>query len=192
MFKKMSLVVLALVVLSLAGSARANFTGCRIHHFFGTFNRVLPNVDVFGDGSAVHTYVYQLQIHFDGSVTQQITSAPDFMINAGYENEFKGTWSCRADGKLVITAIAGGYNPVNSAENPNAVVPDIQLNGYTRATYLFSVDTDNTLTRIQVRARSYGPNDDPTDPNGGHLGPLVTRTAVYNRLVASDADLLLP
>jgi hypothetical protein len=192
MFKKMTLVLLALVVLTFASSARANFTGCRIHNFIGTFVRVQPNVDLFGDGTAIHTWIYQLQLHIDGTVTQFISATPEFMINAGTSSEYKGSWLCRSDGKLVVSMLEGGYNPVRSAQNPNAVVPDIQLASYVRATYLFSVDNDNTLTRIQVRTRTYGPNEDPTNPTGGSLGSLVTTPFTYTRFNASDADLLLP
>ena len=192
MFKKMTLVVVALIVFAFASSARANFTGCKIHNFIGTFNRVVPNADVWGDGTAIHTYIYSLQLHIDGTATQMWSGTPDFLVNGGTTTDFRGSWLCRSDGKLVVTTLVGQYVPVTSSQNPNAVTPDVQLDGYLRNTMLFSVDSDNALTRVQLRNRVYGANEDPTNPTGGHLGNLFTNTVTYNRFVASDADLLLP
>jgi hypothetical protein len=193
MFKKMTLVLLALVVLTFASSAWAGGpTGCKKFNFVGSFVWTDLNEDVWGDQSVFHSYVFQLNVHADGTATQYWTGLPDFMMNGGTNSEWRGSWSCRADGKLVVTMIDGLYLPVNSAQNPNAVTPDIQLANHVRSTYLFSVDNDNTLTRVQARNRVYGPNDDPTDPAGGTLRPINTTTGTYKRLVASDADLLLP
>jgi hypothetical protein len=193
MFKKMTLVLLALVVLTFASSAWAGGpTGCKKFNFIGSFTRPDLNEDVWGDQSVFHSYVFQLDVHADGTATQYWTGFPDFMINGGTNSEWRGSWQCRADGKLVVTMIAGGYIPVNSVQNPNAVAPDIQLTIHLRTTYLFSVDSDNSLTKVQSRNRVYGPNDDPTDPAGGTLKPINATPFTYTRLVASDADLLLP
>jgi hypothetical protein len=191
MFRKMTLVVLALAVLSFVSSVQAG-TGCKKFNFIGTFTRLQPPSDVFGDGSANHTYIFQLQLHSDGTATQLWSGSPDFMINLGTTTNYRGSWQCRADGNLVVTVLEGLYTPVNSSRNPNAVVPDVQLVGYSRVTYLFSVDSDNTLTRLQARARTYGENEDPTNPTGGSLQPLSTTQVTYTRFVASDADLNLP
>ena len=96
-----------------------------------------------------------------------------------------------------MTLIFARYFPTNDGVNhPVATqIPppvDLLLGGHFRATYLFSVTDKNTLTRIQVRTRRYNPRQDPTDPNGGVLLPLNTDVLVFNRVVASDADLLAP
>ena len=48
------------------------------------------------------------------------------------------------------------------------------------------------MTREQFRRRSYLPAQDPTDPSLGTLSALNTTTVLYKRVIASDADLLLP
>jgi len=167
-------------------------TGCKKFNFVGSFTRPQLNVDVFGDNSVRHSWVYQLTLHSDGTATQYWTGALDFPLNTGTAAPWTGSWLCRDDGKLVVTVITANYTPVAAGSNPNVSVQDVSLISHIRTTYLFSVDSANTLTRVQVRTRTYGPNDDPTDPAGGTLNPVVLTTVTYTRLVASDADLLLP
>lgn len=121
---------------------------------------------------------------------QYWTGLPDYAMNLGTGSELTGSWTCRADGKLVIQYISATYVPTSiSANTPN---PDVELFRHTRVTALFDVPDDNTLVRIQARARTYAPDADPTNPTGGTLGNLSTTPITYNRFVASDADLLLP
>lgn len=191
MFKKMILVLFALTTLAFVSSAEAA-TGCKKFNFLGSFTRTQLDQNVFGDNSVRHSWIFQFNLHSDGSATQNWTGTSDFMINTGTTSPWIGSWKCRDDGKLVVTVINAIYTPVAAASNPNLVVQDLSLANYIRTTYLFSVDNENTLTRIQARARTYGPNDDPTDATGGTLGPLSTTTVSYTRFVASDADLNEP
>jgi hypothetical protein len=188
MFKKMICVLFVFAALLFASSAEAA-TGCKKFNFAGSYTRPQLNVDIFSDGSVTHSWVFQLNLHSDGTATQYWTGADDFMINTGTASPWTGSWKCRDDGKLVVTLITANYTPVAAGSNPNVTVPDVTLANHQRITYLFSVDNENTLTRVQVRSRTYGPNDDPTDPAGGTLGTLFTNTVTYTRLVASDADL---
>ena len=96
-----------------------------------------------------------------------------------------------------MTFIIAVYEPTTDAKNHPASVPDpppvdMEIFRHIRRTILFSVTDANTLTQTQSRDRKYDPTQDPTDPNGGVLGPLNTDVVVYKRLVASDADLLAP
>jgi hypothetical protein len=191
MFKKVIFVLVALVAFSFASSVEAS-TGCKKFNFTGSFTRTQLNVDVFGDASVTHSWVYQLNLHSDGSATQYWTGADDFMINTGTAAPWTGSWLCRDDGKLVVSMITANYSPVAAGSNPNVFVQDLSLLAHIRTTYLFSVDNANTLTRLQARSRSYGPTDDPTDPAGGSLGTLNTTPFTYTRSQASDADLNLP
>jgi hypothetical protein len=115
----------------------------------------------------------------------------DFMINTGSNSPGIGTWTCRADGKLVVTTLAGLLFPVAPNGNPQLPAADISLEQHVRATYLFSVDDANTMTQLQTRSRFYGATEDPTNPTGGQLGALNTTPRVYTRFTASDADLLI-
>jgi len=167
-------------------------TGCNKIKFWGSYTRPTLNVDVFGDGTAYHSFLFQLTLNSDGTATQTWTGATDYLMNAGTGTPWIGSWTCRQDGKLVVTMITASFFPVGPNPNPPIINADLELSGHTRLTYLFSVDDENTLTRLQARSRNYGPNADPTDPNGGTLRPLTVTTATYKRLVATDADLLAP
>ena len=120
------------------------------------------------------------------------------MLSGGMTSSRIGSWTCRADGQLVVTLIWALYLPTTDAVNHPTVVPnppppvDLLLSRHARTTFLFSVTDANTLTRTQARQRLYDATQDPTDPTGGVLKPLDTTVFVYKRLVASDADLLAP
>ncbi len=189
MAKKLFLVSLFAIVLSAAPIYAAK-VGCQKFNFVGTFTRVDAPLDVFGDGSAVHQYIYQLAISSDGSVRQYWTGLPDYPMNIGTGSESIGSWSCRNDGKLVLTYLFATYVP--SVPSTNAPTADIELFRHTRTTALFDVPNDNTLVRVQARSRTYPAGQDPTNPTGGTLGPLSSATVTYSRFTASDADLLLP
>ena len=171
-----------------AGTAFAD--GCKTYKLVGSYLRVDAPSDVFGDGAVVHQYMFSLVLNTDGSAVQNWTGSLDFPINTGTVSASFGSWMCRSDGKLLVTFLLASYNP--TAPGPNHPLPDVSLIFNQRLTYLFTVDDDNTLTRIQARARTYGPADDPRNLTGGTLGPLSTRTFTYKRIVASDADLLAP
>jgi hypothetical protein len=172
--------------------------GCKNFEFIGTYTHLDSYPDVWGDGSNVlNQTIRQLTLHGDGTAVEETTAAPDVMISEGTTSSRIGTWKCRRDGQLVVTLIYGAYAPTTDAVNhpssiPNPPPVDIILLQHSRVTYLFSVTDANTLTRTQARTRRYDPTQDPTDPAGGTLEPLATNHVVYNRLVASDADLLAP
>jgi hypothetical protein len=163
---------------------------CKKADFYGSYIRTELNQDVFGDGSAVRNFLYQLNLQSDGTATQYWTGVNDFVVTLGTGSPWKGSWTCRSDGKLIVTLLVANYYPVTG--NPNVTSADVELREYFRTTYLFSVDDENTLTQIQARTRAYHANQDPTDPTAGKLGKLSTATLIYKKLIASDADLLLP
>ena len=172
--------------------------GCKTGKFIGSYTHLDTFPDIWGDGSNVeHQIIQQLNLHSDGTVTQENAGAPDIMLSAGLNTPLIGSWTCRGDGMLVVTVIFAVYGPTTDAINHPSTVPfpppvDLFLFQHTRATYLFSVTDANTLTRIQARNRRYDPTQDPTDPTGGVLRPLNTTVVVFKRVVASDADLLAP
>ena len=181
----------ALTIFSSAAAVAAPKTGCQKFNFVGTF--LSPNeIDVFGDGNP-RDFAFQLTIHSDGTVDQYWTGLPDYLINAGTGSPQIGSWTCRSDGKLIITWLQASYFPVYPVANdPNLTSQDVKLSRHSRTTYMFSVDDDNTVTRQQSRTRSYTPTEDPTDAAGGTLGSVNTSVVTYKRLAASDADLLVP
>ena len=200
---KLQRITLAMVALSLltfiAVAANAEgHAGCKNGKFVGSYTTSSSFPDIWGDGTNIaHSYVYQLNLHSDGTATQDFSGFPDIMLSGGTGTPFVGSWTCRKDGKLVVTMITTAYGTTTDAVNHPASVPDapaidlfLVLN--LRNTYLFTVTDDNTLTRIQARTRRYFAADDPSDPSGGLLRPLNTTQVVYKRLVASDADLLAP
>jgi hypothetical protein len=172
--------------------------GCKTGKFIGSYTQLNTLTDLWGDGSNVeHQIIQQLNLHSDGTATQENAGGPDIMLSAGLSTTLVGSWTCRGDGMLVVTVIFAVYAPTTDAINHPSTVPspppvDLFLLQHTRATYLFSVTGANTLTRIRARNRVYAAALDPTDPTGGVLRPLNTNVVVYRRLVASDADLLAP
>ena len=198
---KLKSVLVAVVLLSVfmvipafpQGSA-----GCKTGKFIGSYTHVDDFPDIWGDGSNVeHQLIQQLNLHSDGTVTQENAGGPDIMLSFGLSTPSIGSWTCRNDGMLVVTQIFAIYFPTTDAINHPSTVPnpppvDLSLFQHTRVTSLYSVADANTLTRVQVRNRRYTAAQDPTDPNGGVLRPLNTSVVVWKRVVASDADLLAP
>jgi hypothetical protein len=191
MFSKVMLIIAAIAIFTVV-PVLAGSTGCNKIKFFGSYTRPVLNQDIFGDGTAIHSTLFQLNLNSDGTAIQYWTGLPDYAINAGTGSQWIGSWVCRSDGKLVVTLVSATYVPVPAGAHPQVTSQDVELLQHSRTTYLYSVDDENTLTRIQARTRSYTPAEDPTNPSGGTLGPLNTATVTYTRLVASDADLLAP
>jgi hypothetical protein len=187
MVKKMF--VLAAMVVFTVGSAYA--ANCRNGKFAGSYVSS-PNAptDLFGDATVVHTFVFQLTLHSDGTASQYWTGLPDYELTLGTGSPWIGSWTCRNDGKLVVSLLRASYLPV--APGVNNPTNDIELLGHFRSTYLFTIDDDNTVTRIQARSRTYGPDEDPSIATGGTLGAISNAAVPYKRLVASDSDLTAP
>ena len=184
MLRKIALLV---VVLTVFGVAQILADSCATGNFVGTYTRP-SSVDVFGDGSVIHNYVFQLTLHADGTVTQYWTGLPDYQNNLGTGSINIGAWKCRDNGNILVTLLSASYEPIPA--DPNlGTVDDVRLVSHSRSTMVFNVDSNNQLTRIKIITRTYTPAQDPTDPNGGTLGPLSTTQVVYKRLVASAADL---
>ena len=170
-------------------------TGCKNGKFFGSYTTTRTSSDVWGDGSGVsHTFVYQLNLTSDGTASEQFTGTPDLMLSEGTSTPAIGSWQCRQDGQLVVSLISTVYLPTKDAALHGFLnVPtDLLLFLNVRTTYLFSVPDDNTLVRIQARNRRYAATEDPTNPQAGTLGALDSSSVIYERFVASDADLLAP
>ena len=188
---KRAIIALAVITIFMTVSAMATpRTGCKKFNFLGTFLSPSQS-DVFGDGN-IHKFAFQLTLNGDGTVNQFWTGLPDYIINAGTGSSQIGSWTCRDDGKLVIVWIQASYLPVTPSEYSVLTSQDVELLTHSRTTYLFSVEDDNTVTRIQSRTRRYTPTQDPTDAAGGTLLAPSSTVVTYKRLVASDADLLAP
>lgn len=165
-------------------------SGCRNNKFLGSYISPDLNFDIFGDGSVIKSYAVHLTLHADGTAQQSLTRALDYMMNIDTSTPFIGSWTCRNDGKLVVSMLAAVYVPSPISEN--APLPDLTLRSHIKNTDLFEVVDDSTLKRVQRRQRRYSASQDPTNPTAGTLRPLDTREAVFTRFVASDADLLAP
>ena len=175
-----------LIVLFVATPAFAG-DKCTKGNFVGSYTSVQLNRDVFGDGSVLHTYVLQLTLHSDGTAHLFFTGFPDYVMTAGTGTPNIGSWTCRADDQLVVNVIHPFYLPT-VVDGVN----DVSLSRNFKDTTLFTITDDNTLTQTQSRRRRYTPTQDPTDPTAGTLLPLNTTAVVFKRLIASDADLLVP
>ena len=191
MFNKLFLLFVAVAIFAVV-PAVAGPTGCNRIKFQGTYTRASVNQDVLGDGTVFHSYVFQFEIRADGTASMHSSAYYDFMVNTGSNSPGIGTWTCRADGKLVVSVLAGLLYPIGPNTNPQLPSADISLEQHIRTTYLISVDDVNTITVVQSRNRFYDATEDPTNPAGGVLGALNTTPRAYTRFTASDGDLLLP
>ncbi|MEP6946847.1 MAG: hypothetical protein ABJA02_13080 [Acidobacteriota bacterium] len=163
---------------------------CATGHFVGTYTRATAAVDVLGNGD-LHAAVFQLTLNADGSATQTWTGLQDYQISTGSGSVNVGAWKCRDNGNLIVSLLSATYVPLDA--NPSlGLKDDLGLQSHVRATMIFSITDNNTITRIKYRARTYTPDADPTDPNGGTLGNLSTTQAVYKRFEASAADITAP
>ena len=191
MLRRTIVALAAIVVFTSITIAAPPKTGCKKFNFIGTF--LSPSQqDVLGDGN-IHKYAFQLTLSSDGNVNQYWTGLPDYMINAGTGSPQVGSWTCREDGMLVFVWLQAEYLPIVPPDNdPDLTSQDIRLTRTFKTTYLFSVDDDNTLRRVQSRRRVYQAGQDPTDPAGGGLDPINHTVVTYRRLIASDADIFAP
>lgn len=184
MFLPLIFIALFAVVPALAGNE------CKKGNFVGVYTSPTLNQDVFGDGTEVHSYTFQMTLNSDGAANLYWTGFNDYFTNQGTGSPSIGSWTCRNDGKLIVTWISAAYLP--STPTANAPYPDVTLLNHRRTTILFTIENNNTLRRTQARTRFYTPAQDPTNPTGGTLSALNTAQFVYTRLEASDADLLAP
>lgn len=185
MFKKM-LFAFAVAAIFAAMPAFAA-QSCKNVKFYGTYLQPTANFDVFGDGTVIHNYVNQLTLNADGTANLYWTGYNDYFVNLGTGSPAIGAWTCRSDGKLVVNLLTALYAP--SVPNGNAPNPDVTLALHFRTTYLFSVEDENTIKRIQSRSRRYTPAQDPSDPAGGTLGTINNTESTYKRLIVTDTDL---
>ena len=196
--KNVSVALVALLVLFVLPASPQSNAGCKNGMFIGTYTHLDTFTDLWGDGTNVlHQTIRQLTLHGDGTAIEETTAAPDIELSGGTTSSRIGSWTCRRDGKLVVTLIFAVYLPTTDAVNhpsgvPNPPPVDLLLEQHSRVTFLFSVTNLNTLTRTQARTRRYPASEDPTNPAGGVLLPLNTNQLVYTRLLASDANLLAP
>src|SRR5258706_787223 len=100
MFNKIILTIAAITIFTAVPSLAA--TGCNKIKFFGSYTSPQLNDDVFGDGSAIHSFAFQLTLQSDGTANQYWTGLPDYIMNLGTGSAQIGSWTCRSDGKLVV------------------------------------------------------------------------------------------
>jgi hypothetical protein len=185
MLRKLALAVI--VVFVFVATPALAVDKCGKADFVGSYTSAQLNRDLFGDGSVLHSFALQLTLHSDGTANLFFTGFPDYTMTLGTGTANIGSWKCRADDKLIVNVIHGFYLPTIFNG-----VNDIALSRHFRDTFLFTITDNNTLTRTEFRRRRYLPTEDPTNPSAGTLLPLNTTVVVFNRLIASDADLLVP
>ena len=90
------LILMTLSIFLAAPSFAGGTAGCRSGHFVGSYI-TSPNspTDLFGNGTVIHTYAYQLTLTSDGSATQYWTGLPDYILTLGTASPWIGSWKCR-------------------------------------------------------------------------------------------------
>src|SRR6266498_2652562 len=118
--KNVMLSLVALVFMVIPAFADA---GCNNGKFVGSYTSPLTLNDIWGDSTGVnHTVLLQLNLQSDGTVFQYNTGFPDIMLNSGTGTPYVGSWTCRNDGKLVVTVITASFTPTTDTHgNPSLV-----------------------------------------------------------------------
>jgi hypothetical protein len=177
MFVRITLAVCVLMILAVVPAFAAAGDGsgvCENRKWTGAYVR--PS-----DIGIGKLYSTQLNFDKDGTASLFSTYYPEQMITYGASTTAYGAWNCRADGKIVMTALYADFEPNGAG--------DLTLAAHHRATLLFEIVDGNTLKLIAYAYRSYGPTEDPTDPAGGNLGPTSTVEWLYTRFTVSEGDL---
>jgi hypothetical protein len=121
MFNKLVLLFAVVAIFTVAPTFAAP-TGCNKIKFQGTYTRAAVNQDVLGDQTVFHSWVFQLEIRADGTAALNSSAYYDFMINTGTNSPGIGNWTCRADGKLVVTTLAALVFPIGPTQIHNCRV----------------------------------------------------------------------
>ncbi len=135
-------------------------------------------------------YLFQLTLGTGSIANLYTTLFPDFMITFGTQSPFIGSWECRKDGTLLVTFLMGNYAHADSNPYTGAPISDISLASHDRATYLFNVESIDSLRLIQSALRRYSLTQDPTDAGDGSFLFENAEDLLYKRLIPSNADLL--
>jgi len=73
------------------------------------------------------TYVHQLNLNAGGTALLMWTASRDLMINGASDTVQLGSWTCRYDGKLLVTTLAGVHSGIPADDLFPGSVPDIAL-----------------------------------------------------------------
>ncbi|MFC1777540.1 hypothetical protein ACFL3I_09400 [Pseudomonadota bacterium] len=187
---------LAAVSLLFAGSAFAGKKDnagnmCKDKDVVGSYMQSAEYDFTDGYGNLVDRfYVDQLNLSSGGTVHERLTAGQDLIMYAGLGSTWLGSWTCRNDGKLLVTALSADYAPIPTNTLFPGSLSDIALVYHYRWTYLFSVEDKDTLKLEKYAVRGYGMTEDPTDPDAGGIIIEGDEEIYLDRLIPSDADLL--
>jgi hypothetical protein len=193
MFKKTIITLVALsVFMAFPALAKNKGNTCKERDVAGPYVRTISGAG-FVDGYGVYqerTYFRSLTLGPAGTVHQFDGVGQDVMLNAGARSEWNGAWACQPDGSLVVVVYHAIFQPVPQDTVFPGSVADLYHVLNEKTTYRFTVDSNDMLTLTEAVVRSYDMFEDPQDPSAGSLGPVFPGSATYNRLKATDADLL--
>jgi hypothetical protein len=172
MFVRFTLAICVLMILAVVPAFAAAGDGCKKGNWTGSYTSL---------AEVGNKYAIQLNFGADGAVSLYQTVYPERMIYTGTGTTGYGVWKCRADGKIVMTALYANFRPDG--------FDDLTLAGHQRVTLLLEVVDGNTLKRTAFVYRNYEPFEDPTDPAGGTLGTPGVGERIYTRVTVSEGDL---
>lgn len=185
-----TLVATSVFMFTPAFAAKDKIDGCKEADVVGSYVNVSPQEQEVSDGSIRNvTYLFQLSLNAGGTVSQNFTGKGDFMVTGGTDATAYGSWTCRADGTLLLSTIYAIYHATTYNPFSDQTVSDIELNSHIRHNRVFSVDDPNTITMRQSMYWYYQPNEDPTDLSGGWQSDEAFPDIEYTRLVPSDFGL---
>ena len=193
MFKKSIITMIALsMFLALPAFAKKNANACKDKDVMGPYLRTVAGAG-FNDGYGnfqERTYLRSILLGSGGIVHQYDGIGLDVALNDAVRSEWNGSWACQDDGSLIVVVYHAIFLPVPADGIFPGSVHDLYHSFNEKTTYRFSVDSQDQLTLTEAVVRSYDMFEDPQDPLAGFLSPVFPSSATYNRLKATDADLL--
>ena len=185
------LLSMCLASTSFAGQNGNNGTFCKAQDIVGSYVAVIQRTHTGAGGELIdRTQIFQLNLSAGGTAHMFYTGLIDFPFTYGTRSPYIGSWSCRADGKLVMTTITARYFPTSFDPFSGQPVTDVEIHSHWRHNRVFTVEDKDTITLRQSILRQYSMSEDPSDAGGGSVpfGEL-TSDLEFNRVVPSDAGL---
>jgi len=164
-----------LIAFSILTSTALASTKCSVNTVTGTYIRQHVSTP----------YLDQLRLSVDGGAYYYNSSSFDFLLTGGTFIPMIGSWTCQADGSVLVTTIGSTYGPNGSG--------DITLNTNYRNTQKLLVVNGTTLAPLNLVVTTTALTNDPFGPGiitacGGSSGTPCDASN-YKRVVPQASDL---
>jgi len=165
-----------LIAFSILTSTALAGTKCNVNSVTGSYIR---------QHVATPGYMDQLRLSVDGGAYYYSSAAFDLLITGGTLIPSVGSWTCQADGSVLVTTIGSQYGPNGSG--------DITITVNERRTFKLLVVNGNTLQPANIVVTTTDLTGDPfgsgTVSSCGGSSGILCDAANYKRVVPQASDL---